>query len=105
MHLESKIKYEEETREKTVEQYAADEDVKVELAEGVEDLDREDLEDPLMVAEYVVEIFEYLKKLEVSTRPNANYMEHQDDLEWKMRGILIDWLIEVHTRFLQGRST
>jgi transcription initiation factor TFIIIB Brf1 subunit/transcription initiation factor TFIIB len=26
-------------------------------------------------------------------------MELQDDLEWKMRGILVDWLIEVHTRF------
>ena len=52
-----------------------------------------------MVAEYVVEIFDYLKKLEVATRPNADYMEHQDDLEWKMRGILVDWLIEVHTRF------
>jgi hypothetical protein len=67
--------------------------------DGVEDLDREDLDDPLMVAEYVVEIFEYLKKLEVDTRPNADYMEHQEDLEWKMRGILVDWLIEVHTRF------
>jgi hypothetical protein len=69
------------------------------FADGVEDLDKEDLEDPLMVAEYVVEIFEYLKKLEVSTRPNADYMDHQEDLEWKMRGILVDWLIEVHTRF------
>ena len=73
--------------------------VKTEFAEGVEDLDREDLDDPLMVAEYVVEIFEYLKKLEVTTKPNADYMEHQEDLEWKMRGILVDWLIEVHTRF------
>jgi G2/mitotic-specific cyclin 1/2 len=26
-------------------------------------------------------------------------MDHQEDLEWKMRGILVDWLIEVHTRF------
>lgn len=67
--------------------------------EQPEDLDREDLDDPLMVAEYVVEIFEYLKKLEVATRPNADYMNDQEDLEWKMRGILVDWLIEVHTRF------
>ena len=73
--------------------------VKKAFAEGVEDLDKEDLDDPLMVAEYVVEIFEYLQKLEVSTRPNADYMDHQEDLEWKMRGILVDWLIEVHTRF------
>jgi len=77
----------------------AKESVKKEFDDNVEDLDREDLDDPLMVAEYVVEIFEYLKQLEVSTRPNADYMEHQEDLEWKMRGILVDWLIEVHTRF------
>ncbi|KAA8567131.1 hypothetical protein EYC84_010196 [Monilinia fructicola] len=75
------------------------ESVRVEFAEGVRDLDAEDLDDPLMVAEYVVEIFEYLKKLEVATKPNEKYMAHQEDLEWKMRGILVDWLIEVHTRF------
>ena len=62
-------------------------------------LDAEDLDDPSMCAEYVREIFEYYKELELVTMPNANYMDHQDDLEWKMRGILVDWLIEVHTRF------
>lgn len=67
--------------------------------EAVQDLDAEDLDDPLMVAEYVVEIFDYYKELEEQTMPNPNYMAHQDDLEWKMRGILVDWLIEVHTRF------
>ena len=66
---------------------------------GVKDLDSEDLDDPLMVAEYANEIFEYLRDLECSSTPNPNYMSHQDDLEWKTRGILIDWLIEVHTRF------
>ncbi|KAJ5659532.1 hypothetical protein N7507_005983 [Penicillium longicatenatum] len=58
-----------------------------------------DLEDPLMVAEYVVEIFDHLQQLELSTLPNHEYINHQPDLEWKMRGILVDWLIEVHTRF------
>lgn len=67
--------------------------------EGVKDLDTEDLDDPLMVAEYANEIFEYLRDLECNTIPNPQYMSHQDDLEWKTRGILIDWLIEVHTRF------
>lgn len=73
--------------------------IKDQFPEGVANLDLEDMDDPLMVAEYVVEIFEYMKKLEVATQPNPDYMDHQDDLEWKMRGILIDWLIEVHTRF------
>lgn len=36
--------------------------------EGWEDLDIEDADDPLMVAEYVNEIFVYMKKLEVSSR-------------------------------------
>jgi len=67
--------------------------------EQVLDLDAEDIDDPLMVAEYVHEIFDYLKELEVATMPNPMYMKHQEDLEWKMRGILVDWLIEVHTRF------
>ena len=66
---------------------------------NVADLDAEDVDDPLMVAEYVAEIFEYLKDLEVTTLPNSEYMEHQDHLEWHERSILVDWLIEVHTRF------
>lgn len=74
----------------------AQEDTKEEF---VPDLDQEDYDDPLMTAEYVVEIFEYLKELELTTAPNPDYIEHQDELEWKMRGILVDWLIEVHTRF------
>ena len=69
------------------------------VEDQVLDLDAEDIDDPLMVAEYVHEIFDYLKELEVATMPNPVYMKHQEDLEWKMRGILVDWLIEVHTRF------
>lgn len=69
------------------------------VGEVVSDLDREDADDPLMVSEYVVEIFEYLKELEISTMANPDYMDNQNELEWKMRGILVDWLLEVHTRF------
>lgn len=64
-----------------------------------DDLDQEDEADPLMVSEYVVEIFEYLRKLEIQTMPNPNYIDMQKDLAWKMRGILMDWLIQVHARF------
>ncbi|KAJ4296557.1 G2/mitotic-specific cyclin [Kalmusia sp. IMI 367209] len=67
--------------------------------EQVPDLDKEDIDDPLMVSEYVVEIFDYLKELEIATMANPEYMDNQSELEWKMRGILVDWLLEVHTRF------
>lgn len=70
-----------------------------ELPAGVHDLDSEDLDDPLMAAEYANEIFEYLRDLECKSMPNPQYMDHQDDIGWRTRGILIDWLIEVHTRF------
>lgn len=65
----------------------------------VDELDKEDVDDPLMVAEYANDIFEYLRELETNSVPNPQYMSHQDDIEWKTRGILIDWLVEVHHRF------
>lgn len=66
---------------------------------GVKDLDSEDHDDPLMVSEYAHEIFDYLIGIEPAALPNPDYMDHQDELEWKTRSILVDWLIEVHTRF------
>ena len=76
-----------------------DSDAEKPIPLSVERIDQEDWDDPLMVAEYATEIFEYLRDLECRSIPNPQYMSHQDDLEWKTRGILIDWLIEVHTRF------
>ena len=36
---------------------------------------------------------------QLTTMPNPNYMESQKELAWQMRGILTDWLIQVHVRF------
>ncbi|KAJ6486899.1 g2/mitotic-specific cyclin cdc13 [Mycena sanguinolenta] len=64
-----------------------------------DDLDADDADDPVMVSEYVVDIFKYLKQLELTTMPNPNYMASQTELAWKMRGVLNDWLIQLHVRF------
>ncbi|OAV89329.1 hypothetical protein PTTG_28713 [Puccinia triticina 1-1 BBBD Race 1] len=64
-----------------------------------EDLDEGDEEDPLMVKEYVVEIYHYMKELEMQTLPDSQYMQRQVELTWKMRGVLVDWIIEVHSKF------
>ncbi|KAJ3103812.1 G2/mitotic-specific cyclin [Phlyctochytrium planicorne] len=64
-----------------------------------DDLDAADIGDPMMVSEYVVEIFNYMRELEMATMPNPNYMESQKELQWKMRAILVDWLVEVHHKF------
>lgn len=67
--------------------------------EGWEDLDKDDADDPLMVAEYVEEIFMYMRKIELQCMPNGNYMSLQRDLNWHLRGVLADWLIETHAKF------
>ncbi|GMM35362.1 B-type cyclin [Saccharomycopsis crataegensis] len=64
-----------------------------------DDLDEEDIDDPLMVSEYVVEIFEYLHKLEQKTVPDHWYFSMQPRIQPKMRTILVDWLVEIHLRF------
>lgn len=66
---------------------------------GWEDLDVGDEEDPLMVTEYVNEIYDYLRQVELQTLPDPRYMEQQEEIAWRMRGILIDWLIELHIKF------
>lgn len=32
-------------------------------------------------------------------RPNARYMDFQQDIQWSMRSVLVDWVIQVHHRF------
>lgn len=63
------------------------------------DTDDEDTYDVTMVAEYAPEIFNYLHELEHKLLPNANYMDHQSELKWEMRAVLIDWVVQVHQRF------
>lgn len=63
------------------------------------DEDDEDTYDVTMVAEYSPEIFNYMHELENKLLPDPQYMEHQDELKWEMRAVLIDWVVQVHNRF------
>jgi hypothetical protein len=72
--------------------------------------------DMSMVAEYGDEIFDYMRDLEVSIchtltcrfakrsqqikmQPSAHYMDFQTEIQWSMRSVLMDWLVQVHCRF------
>ena len=72
--------------------------------------------DTTMVAEYGEEIFGYMKDLEVylihdpsevvptnscqiKMLPNAHYMDNQAEIQWSMRAVLMDWIVQVHHRF------
>jgi G2/mitotic-specific cyclin 3/4 len=52
-----------------------------------------------MVSEYRDEIFEYYRELEVKLSPNPHYMDTQAEIQWSMRSVLIDWVVQVHDRF------
>ncbi|KAG5645499.1 hypothetical protein DXG03_005908 [Asterophora parasitica] len=64
-----------------------------------DDLDADDWDDPAMVSEYVADVCVYLKEIELQTRPNPDYMENHPELDWEKRGILVDWILQVHARF------
>ncbi|KAF2746208.1 hypothetical protein M011DRAFT_459361 [Sporormia fimetaria CBS 119925] len=64
----------------------------------VEDLEDEQW-DTSMVAEYGEEIYEYMHELEDRMKPNPTYMDNQSEIQWSMRSVLMDWLVQVHNRF------
>ncbi|KAL2856997.1 cyclin-like protein [Aspergillus pseudodeflectus] len=70
----------------------------VESTRTVEDIE-DDYCDTSMVAEYSEEIFEYMREQEIKMLPNAHYMDNQAEIQWSMRSVLMDWLVQVHHRF------
>ncbi|XP_019152566.1 PREDICTED: G2/mitotic-specific cyclin C13-1-like isoform X2 [Ipomoea nil] len=60
-------------------------------------------DDPQMCAAYDSEIYEYMRQMEFQqkSRPLPDYIERvQKDLSANMRGILVDWLIEVAEEYV-----
>ncbi|EME47235.1 hypothetical protein DOTSEDRAFT_166117 [Dothistroma septosporum NZE10] len=55
--------------------------------------------DTSMVAEYGEEIFDYMREMESRMAPNPYYMDQQTEIQWSMRGVLMDWVVQVHQRF------
>ncbi|KAL7949108.1 cyclin-like protein [Trichoderma barbatum] len=72
--------------------------IEVEQTITPEEID-EEMWDVSMVAEYGEEIFDYLRELEIKMLPNPHYMETQTEIQWSMRTVLMDWLVQVHHRF------
>jgi Cyclin, N-terminal domain len=48
-----------------------------------------------LAQEYSPEIYMYLLEFEKRYRPNPGYMLNQTYIDFKMRSILIDWMVEV----------
>ncbi|GLT40186.1 hypothetical protein SLA2020_143390 [Shorea laevis] len=72
------------------------------VKDGVSDAKRQEIdadsEDPQLCGPYAADIFEYLHEMEVNPkwRPLPAYLEKvQTDVSANMRGVLVDWLVEV----------
>ncbi|MBN3296989.1 CCNA2 protein, partial [Amia calva] len=57
------------------------------------------------VPDYAVDIFKYLREMELKTRPKAGYMKKQPDITNSMRAILVDWLVEVGEEYTLQNET
>ncbi|KAI0550754.1 hypothetical protein F4679DRAFT_541302 [Xylaria curta] len=70
----------------------------VESARTAEEI-QEDAWDVSMVAEYGDDIFRYMREQEMNLLPNPHYMDMQGEIQWSMRSVLMDWVVQVHIRF------
>ncbi|XP_069766356.1 G2/mitotic-specific cyclin-B2 isoform X2 [Narcine bancroftii] len=64
----------------------------------VEDIDIDDGDNPQLCSQYVKDIYKYLRQLEIQQAIRPRFLEGQEINE-RMRAILVDWLIQVHSRF------
>ncbi|KAM4597192.1 G2/mitotic-specific cyclin-B2 [Fundulus diaphanus] len=62
------------------------------------DVDEQDAEEPQLCSQYVRDIYAYLRLLEVQQAVRADYLKGSE-ITAQMRGILVDWLVQVHARF------
>ncbi|XP_021460612.1 cyclin B2 isoform X1 [Oncorhynchus mykiss] len=65
---------------------------------AVEDIDEGDSDMPQLCSEYIKDIYGYLQCLETQQSVRPKYMNGYE-INGRMRALLIDWLIQVHSRF------
>ncbi|XP_056428416.1 G2/mitotic-specific cyclin-B2-like isoform X2 [Hyla sarda] len=69
-----------------------------EILNNIKDIDAEDADNPQMCSDYVKEVYAYLRQLEVKQSIRPNYLQGME-VNSRMRAILIDWLMQVHSKF------
>ncbi|KAG5026061.1 hypothetical protein JHK86_021975 [Glycine max] len=66
----------------------------------ITNIDDDDLEDPQSCSLYAADIYDTMRVAELARRPHPNFMETvQRDITQSMRGILVDWLVEVSEEY------
>jgi len=75
------------------------EDAKKVLQAAIEQNAAEDKASDYLVGHYVDSIYQYLRYLEVKHAIPQHYLDEHEEVNAKMRSILVDWLVQVHKRF------
>lgn len=66
----------------------------------VEDIDKDDDDNPQLCSEYVKDIYLYMRSLEKQMSVPALYLDREGvQITGRMRHILVDWLVQVHLKF------
>ncbi|XP_044837168.1 G2/mitotic-specific cyclin-B2 isoform X1 [Mauremys mutica] len=68
------------------------------LLTNIEDIDSDDWENPQLCSDYVKDIYLYLRQLELQQSVRPHYLNGKE-INGRMRAILVDWLVQVHSRF------
>ncbi|XP_039349403.1 G2/mitotic-specific cyclin-B2 isoform X1 [Mauremys reevesii] len=68
------------------------------LLNNIEDIDSDDWENPQLCSDYVKDIYLYLRQLELQQSVRPHYLNGKE-INGRMRAILVDWLVQVHSRF------
>lgn len=66
---------------------------------NLHDIDSCESNNELSVWQYAEDINSHFLEMEKHRMPNADYMDHQSDVNSKMRAILVDWLVDVHAKY------
>jgi cyclin A len=71
-----------------------------------QDIDAAHADDPHMCVDYVEDIYQHLREAERAKRPDPKYASTtQKDVNAVMRGILVDWLVEVAEEYKLSADT
>jgi len=68
------------------------------LPAGVNDIDKDDIENPQLCSEYATDMYNYLRSIEGSYCVGADYLT-SCPATGKMRTVLLDWLVDVQQQF------
>lgn len=77
---------------------------KYEVPEGIDDFDKENMNDVNQSSEYAMDIFNYLREKE-DQQQIPDYMKDQVCITTWMRSLLVDWMVEIQESFELNHET